>query len=55
MFNLIYNTHAFDMGDVYWMDAIRNTYVSVLTAGKTDFASATQKKLVSINKHDLCS
>ncbi|MHB1151943.1 MAG: hypothetical protein ACYCWE_11675 [Eubacteriales bacterium] len=50
MFSLIYNTRAFDMGDVYWMDAIRNTYVSVLTAGKTDFASATQKKLASINK-----
>ena len=50
MFDLIYNTRAFDMGDVYWMDAIRNTYVSVLSAGKTDFASATQKKLASMNK-----
>lgn len=50
MFDLIYNTRAFDMGDVYWMDAIRNTYVGVLTAGKTDFVSATQKKLASMNK-----
>ncbi len=50
MFDLIYNTRAFDMGDVYWMDPIRNTYVDVLRAGKTDFASATQKKLAAMTK-----
>lgn len=50
MFDLIYNTRTFDMGDVYWMDPIRNAYVDVLRAGKTDFTSATQKKLKAMNK-----
>ena len=50
MFELIYNTRAFDMGDVYWMDAIRNVYVPEMIRGNTEFVSITEKRLGSMNK-----
>lgn len=49
MLDIVYNTRAFDMGDVFWMDDIRNVFVGQMRNGKTDFASAVEKNLTKIN------
>ena len=50
MLDIIHATRTVDLGDTFYMDAVRNVYVGVITSKKNGFASAVEKKLNSINK-----
>jgi len=50
MLEIIHGSRTFDMGDVFYLDAVRQTYVNVLCAGKNDFASAVEKRTASMEK-----
>ncbi|MCL2816443.1 MAG: hypothetical protein FWD23_17750 [Oscillospiraceae bacterium] len=50
MLDIIYANRTTDLGDTFYMDPVRNTYVSVLMAKKNDFASSVEKNMKAINK-----
>jgi len=50
MLDLIYETRTMDMGDVVWMDNIRNVYVGEFNSKKNNFTSAVEKQLPTIEK-----
>jgi len=50
MLEIIHANRTVDLGDTFYMEAVRNVYVSVFTSKKTDFASAIEKKMGSIEK-----
>ena len=49
MLDIVYNTRAFDMGDVFWLFDIRNVFVNIMRTGGTGFASVIESNLTKIN------
>jgi len=50
MLDIIHADRTMDLGDVFYLFAVRNVYTSVLIEGKNNFASAVESKLNAINK-----
>lgn len=50
MLDIIHADRTMDIGDVFYMTAVRDVYMNVFTSGKNNFASAVEAKLNAINK-----
>ncbi|MCL2814599.1 MAG: hypothetical protein FWD23_08365 [Oscillospiraceae bacterium] len=50
MLDIIHANRTMDLGDVFYMDAVRNIYQVVLRAKDNSFASAVEKNTDAINK-----
>ena len=50
MLDIIHACRTMDLGDTFYMNEVRNAYVTVLENKKTDFASAIEKKMGMIEK-----
>ena len=48
MLEIIHSNRTMDLGDVFYMDAVRNIYMGVFDASKNDFASAVEKKVSAV-------
>lgn len=48
MLDVIYNSRTMDLGDTVWMVPVRVIYTDLFMAGKNTFASATEKKLKTV-------
>lgn len=48
MLDVIYNSRTMDLGDTVWMNPIRVIYTDLYMSGKNTFASATEKKMKTI-------
>ena len=49
MFDLIYDTRVYDLGDTIWCYPIRDDYTKIFSSGKDTFASATEKNTNKYN------
>ena len=50
MLDIIHANRTMDLGDVFYMDPVREIYSGVLKAKKNDFASAVEKKTAAVEK-----